>query len=283
METLTLDVLVLVLAAAALHAGWNAVIKGGRDPYASALFVATGAGLVSLPVALALPMPAIGSWPYIAASSAIHIGYFVLLGLSYRTADLGVAYPLMRGGAPLATALLGQFGLGDPVAPEALAGIVVLSVGVLALGGDAMLRKGLDRSTALVVSAMIAIIVAYTICDGIGARLSGEPTSYLAWMFLGMMPFVILLLRMRLPGIGFRPLTAMGWRPAAGGVVSFIAYAIALWAMTKAPISMVAALRETSVLFAVLIGAAIFRERIGAMRIGSALLIVAGIAMMRLV
>lgn len=283
METLTLDVLVLVLTAAALHAGWNAVIKGGRDPYASALFVAVGAAIVSMPVALALPVPAIESWPYIAASSAIHVGYFVLLGLSYRTADLSVAYPLMRGGAPLATALLGQLGLGDAVAPAALLGIAVLSLGVLTLGGDAIRRKGLDRTTALVVAAMIAVIVAYTICDGIGARLSGAPASYLAWMFLGALPFVLVLLRLRLPGAGPGLLVATGLRPAMGGAVSFVAYAIALWAMTKAPISMVAALRETSVLFAVLIGAMVFRERIGSARIVSAVLIVAGIAMMRLV
>lgn len=283
METLTIDVLVLVLAAAALHAGWNAVIKGGRDPYASALFVALGAAFVSVPVALALPVPAVESWPYIAASSAIHVGYFVLLGLSYRTADLGVAYPLMRGGAPLATALLGQFGLGDEVAPAALLGIAVLSLGVLALGTDAIRRKGLDRTTALVVVAMIAVIVAYTICDGIGARLSGAPASYLAWMFLGAAPFVLVLLRLRLSAAGLQLIVATGLRPAMGGVVSFVAYAIALWAMTKAPISMVAALRETSVLFAVLIGAVLFRERIGVTRIASAVLIVAGIAMMRLV
>lgn len=276
------EVLFVVLAAAALHAGWNAVLKSGRDRYVASLFVAIGGGIVSIPAALVLPLPAPESWPYIAASAIIHVGYFVLLGLSYRTADLSVAYPLMRGGAPLLTALLGQVGFGDAISPAALTGVVVLSAGVVLLGADAIRKKGMDKPTAVVVLAMVAIIVAYTICDGLGARLAGSPTAYLSWMFICSAPVAAMLVRLRLPAAGPRILLAVGSRPILGGFVSFIAYALALWAMTQAPISLVAALRETSVLFAVLIGICVFKEKVGALRVASALAIVGGITMMRL-
>lgn len=279
---LSAEIIIVVLAAAALHAGWNAVLKSGRDPYLSSLFVAIGGGLISIPAAIMLPLPAPESWPYIAASAIIHVGYFVLLGLSYRTADLSVAYPLMRGGAPLLTALLGQVGLGDSVPPAALAGVAVLSAGVVMLSTDAIRKKGIDATTALIVAVMVCIIVAYTICDGLGARLAGSPTAYLSWMFICSAPVAALLVRRRLPAAGPRILAAVGFRPMLGGGVSFIAYALALWAMVQAPISLVAALRETSVLFAVLIGVVAFGEKVGILRVIATLAIVGGIVMMRL-
>jgi drug/metabolite transporter (DMT)-like permease len=280
--SITLDVLAAVLAAAFLHASWNALVRGGSDPLKTSFAVAGGGALLCVPVALFLPLPAPASWPYLAVSGLVHVGYFVVLGLAYRKADLSVAYPLMRGGAPLFTTLLAISFFGDPVTTGGIAGVVLVSLGIVGLAGDALLKRGMTATTALIIATMIAIVVIYTLADGQGARLSGSVPSYIAWGFafnaIMLAPFAI----WQLKG-DFRSLVREhAWRGLLGGGLSALSYGIALWAMTKAPIGVVAALRETSVLFAILMGAIFLKEPLGPVRVIAALLIVAGIAMMRL-
>jgi len=280
--SISLDVLAAVLGAAFLHASWNALVRGGRDPLKTSFAVAGGGALVCVPVALLLPFPAPASWPYLVTSGLVHVGYFVVLGLAYRKADLSVAYPLMRGGAPLFTTLLAIVWLGDPVTTGGIAGVVLVSLGIVGLAGDALLRRGMTATTALIIATMIAIVVVYTLADGQGARLSGSVAGYIAWGFalnaIMLAPFAV----WQLKG-DFRTLVREhAWRGLLGGALSALSYGIALWAMTKAPIGVVAALRETSVLFAILMGAVFLKEPLGVVRVVAALLIVAGIAMMRL-
>ncbi len=280
--SLTLDTLAAVLAAAFLHATWNALVRGGSDPLKTSFAVAFGGALLCLPVALVLPVPAPASWPYLLVSGVIHVGYFVVLGLAYRKADLSVAYPLMRGGAPLFTTLLAIAWLGDPVTTGGLVGVVLVSLGIVGLAGEALLKHGMTAMTALIIATMIAIVVAYTLADGQGARLSGSAVGYIAWQFVGTVVLLLPVAVWQLRG-GFATLVREhAWRGLLGGGLSAVSYGIALWAMTRAPIGVVAALRETSVLFAILMGAVFLKERLGPVRIVAALLIVGGIAMMRL-
>ena len=181
--SITLDVLAAVLAAAFLHASWNALVRGGSDPLKTSFAVAGGGALLCVPVALFLPLPAPASWPYLAVSGLVHVGYFVVLGLAYRKADLSVAYPLMRGGAPLFTTLIAISWFGDPVTTGGIAGVVLVSLGIVGLAGDALLKRGMTATTALIIATMIAIVVIYTLADGQGARLSGSVASYIAWGF----------------------------------------------------------------------------------------------------
>ncbi len=279
---LSLDVLAAVLAAAALHATWNALLKGGRDPQLASLAVAVGGLVTALPIIALMPLPETASWPYIAASAVIHVAYFVVIGHAYRTADLSVAYPLMRGTAPVLTALVGQFVLGDLLTGGQFAGILLVCAGVVGLAAGAVVARGIDRRTAILIAAMVAIITLYTLTDGRGARLSGAPLVYVAWTNLVtgilILPAIAAATRHGIPAEK-RPHL---WRCMAGGAIATFAYAIALWAMTRAPIGLVAALRETSVLFAIGIGWAFLGEKMGYSRLAAGLLIVAGIVMMRI-
>ncbi len=280
--SLTFDVLLAVLAAAALHATWNALLKGGRDPQLASLAVGMGCMAAGIPIVALTPLPPAESWPHVAASGIIHMAYYLVIGRAYRTADLSVAYPLMRGTAPVLTALAGQFLLGDAMTGGQFSGVLLVCAGIVGLAAGAILTRGIDRGTGLVIAVMVVIIALYTLIDGRGARISGAPLTYVAWTNivsgLLILPVVAAALRRGVPAANRAHL----WRGAAGGVIATFGYAIALWAMTRAPIGVIAALRETSVLFAILIGWAFLGERIGYSRLAAGLLIVAGIVMMRI-
>ncbi|MGE3915427.1 MAG: EamA family transporter [Hyphomicrobiaceae bacterium] len=272
-----------MLAAALLHASWNAMAKGnGGDPLIGATVIAAGAAVVSAAMLAVADLPAAASHPYVVASGIIHVGYFLLLGLSYRLADYSAVYPLMRGSAPLLTTGAGALLLGEHLALPVLVGIVLLSLGVLGLGLHALMRGGLDRRGIVVAGGNVAIIVAYTVIDGVGTRLSGTPAGYVAAMMLltgVLLVPAIALWRPRELGLALRQRWPMG---LAGGAMVMASYGAALWAMTRAPIGAVAALRETSVLFGALIAVTVMKERLYPLRVVAALVIFAGLACMRL-
>jgi drug/metabolite transporter (DMT)-like permease len=227
-------------------------------------------------------LPNFASLPSLVASGAIHVGYFSLLGLSYRHADYSVVYPVMRGGAPLATAFFGSVLIGEPLSSLAWLGVGLLVGGVLGLGYEAA-RDGRFSSRTIAIAALnVAVIVAYTLVDGLGVRLSGNAAAYVCGVMLitGLffMPFVPSL-------FGGKRLGALllRWRfGLCGGTMVMCSYGIALWAMTKAPIALVAALRETSVLFATVLAALFLKERFGPGRWLAAFAIVAGMVTLRL-
>ena len=269
----------LVLGSALLHASWNAVIKSSRDVMLDTALVAAAAGILALPLIAYLPLPARASWPYLGASSAIHIAYFSTLVAAYRLGDLGHAYPLMRGTAPLLVALFGVALLDERPSTTMWLGIVLISTGILSLG---LLQRGrAHRGATLWALANAAIIAAYTLVDGSGARLSGAPASYVAWLFwLQGLLFVTLVAVLRRGAL--RNYVARHWQRGLGGGFCLIsAYGIVLWAMTQAPVAAVAALRESSVIFAALLGSLFLHEPFGRQRLIAACAVALGIVALR--
>lgn len=279
---MTSFVLAAVLFGALIHASWNALIKSRPDKFSAAAMVAIGAGVVTIPMMLLLPPPPLAAWPYIAASSVIHVGYFVLVAFAYRSADLGVAYPLTRGSAPLFTALLAAFLIGENLGWNGWFAVIAIAAGVIGLSADALLRGGLTRATATAALSNAGVIVVYTLVDGLGARIAGSGFVYVAWMLAGT-AILLFAQMMFLRGTPFIAELRRGWVFSLGaGALALASYAIALWAMTVAPIGLVAALRETSVLFAAILGAVLFGESFGPRRWLALALIVGGIVALRL-
>jgi len=271
-----------VLFAALLHAGWNAVVKQGLDRFSSILVLALFQSAIA---ALLLPFfawPAAAAWPWLLTGSLLHTGYKLFLIRAYRHGELSQVYPLARGAAPMIVALAGAVLLGERLSPAGIAAILAIVAGILlmALGGGEALR--LSRAALAWALGTACFTAAYTMVDGYGARLSGTAAGFSLWLFLidG-----LLMIAVALATRGPAALAALrpAWRGGlAAGAMSLGSYWIAIWAFTEAPLALVAALRETSILFALLIGLVVLRERIAAARWAAAGLIVAGILLMRL-
>ena len=275
-------ILAAVLLGAVFHASWNAIIKAEPDHALAALVVAVIAGLFGIPLMLVLPAPPPAALPYVVASSLIHVAYFALVGFAYRSADLGVAYPLTRGSAPLLTAVIAFVFLGEALAWNSWLAIFILAAGIVVLSADALMRGGLTGRAALAVATNAGVIVSYTLVDGLGARITGSGLVYGAWMLAGTGFCVLIFALVAWRQAFFREARKM-WLPGAvAGVLVLPSYGIALWAMTQAPIGLVAALRETSVLFAAIIGARLFGEPFGPRRWLALALIVGGIILLKL-
>jgi drug/metabolite transporter (DMT)-like permease len=277
---MTASVFSIVLFAAACHAVWNAIVKSAPDTYLTAVLVAMFAGVIGAVALPFFPAPAPESWPFLASGLVLQIIYYVLVGAAYRAADMSLAYPLMRGTAPVIVAVATALWVGDRLALSAWAGILLISGGVLATAFGAWQRSNL-RGVALALTNAV-VIATYTINDGIGVRLSGSPAAYTMWLCVVA----------AIPLAGRELLT----RPAAfrayvarnahlgliGGAGTLVSYGLALWAMTQAPVAMVAALRETAIVFATAIAAFVLRERVTPPRLAAIALIGAGAVVLRL-
>jgi drug/metabolite transporter (DMT)-like permease len=273
---MSLAVSMAVLLAALLHASWNAMIKGGGDVLHDTAAIVVGAMLIGLPFLFVVPVPTAAAWPYIAASVTVHLAYYWLMISAYRLGDLSLVYPLMRGVAPLVTAVAGIAVLGEMPAPVAWLGMLLVSGGVFLLGYRA-LGHAPSRAAVAFALANAAVIAVYTLIDGHGARVSGNAWSYIVWLFvLDGIPFSLWMLATRRDSF-VAHLRHRSRRALAGGGLSAAAYAISVWAMTKAPVALVASLRETSVLFATLIGARLLNERLSARRWSGVAAVVLGV------
>ncbi|MGZ5239042.1 MAG: EamA family transporter [Caldimonas sp.] len=283
---MTWPIVAAVLLAALLHASWNALVKSGSDKALDmALIHVLGCG-VGLALVLAVGLPRTEALPWLAASVVIHIGYYVTVVGAYQHGELGFAYPIMRGTAPLLVALLSGRLIGEHLPLAAWLGVAAISSGVLLIGLTRSARATGSRGHAMAYAlANAAIIAAYTIVDGIGVRTSGNALQYVALLFLldGLPYFSIVMWQRR---AALPPVFAFMRRrwPVAllGSFASLGAYGIALWAMTRAPVASVAALRETSVLFAALIGMLMLKERFRFQRAIGTGAIVAGVMALRL-
>jgi drug/metabolite transporter (DMT)-like permease len=272
-----------VLFAAACHAGWNASIKRGLDPLATTVAISLGAALVSLFALPVVELPAREAWPWVLASIAVHLFYFASLIESYRTGDMGQVYPIARGAAPLMTATVTTWYVGERLGLVGWLGIVLLAVGVLLLSlrGGRDLAKLNGRAVGFALFTAVTVC-AYSVVDGIGARLAGSAHAYSAALFVGIGP-VMGLYALARGGISALRDTKRLWLTGlAGGALQLGSYGIAIWAMTLAPIAIVAALRETSVLFGALIAVIVLKEPLRAGRMAAALLIVCGLVLVRL-
>jgi drug/metabolite transporter (DMT)-like permease len=277
----TLPILFAVLGAALLHASWNALVKSAGDKFMTSARVCLWCGLVSLAVIAVTPIPAREAWPFVLASALAHVVYFIGVGRLYRTADLSVAYPLMRGAAPLIATALAFTTLGERPAALALAGILVLVMGIVGMGASGFRQGRIDGATLAVALANGAVIALYSVLDGQGARVSGPGMAhafgYNAWADgLTAAIYAPLLFAWRGRGMA-RELVREPGRAAAGGIAAFVGYALVVWAMTRAEIGEVAAIRESSVLFAALIGVFALGEPFRGARAGATLLILAGV------
>jgi drug/metabolite transporter (DMT)-like permease len=276
-------VFVAVLFAAACHAGWNATIKGGLDPLATTVLISIGAAIVSLVFLPVTGLPAAAAWPWCAASVLIHLVYFAALIESYRAGDMGQVYPIARGSAPLMTAVATTAFIGERLGLLGWCGILLLAAGVLLLslrGGRDLARP--DRAAVGFALFTAVTICAYSVVDGVGARLSGNANAYSVMLFVGIGPVMLIYALARR---GREVIAAMGqsWGLGlAGGGLQLGSYGIANWAMTVAPIAMVAALRESSVLFGAAIAVVFLKEPLRAGRVAAALMIVAGLALIRM-
>jgi len=275
-------VFLAVLFAAACHAGWNALIKVGLDPLSTTTLISIGSGLVALILLPFVGLPAWGSWPWLVASVAIHLIYFASLIESYRTGDLGQVYPIARGSAPLMTAAATTVIVGERLSLVGWTGILALVAGVLLLSA----RGGRDLAVVDRRAIGFALFTAITVCgysvvDGIGARASANPNAYSVCLFIGI-ALVMVPYALYRDGRDVMPAMHLYWRRGlAGGALQFLSYGIAIWAMTIVPIAVVAALRETSVLFGAAIAVVLLKEPLRAVRIVAALMIVCGLILIR--
>lgn len=279
---ISFGITVAVLAAGFLHAGWNALLKSapGGDPLLDTASVVAGSSVCGLLILPFVPLPDPAAWKFAAASALVHFAYYVTLAQAYRSGDLSFAYPLMRGTAPLLVTLLGIFFLREWPTLQVATGIALISAGIVSI---AFARRNPHPPAAAGWALANAVIIAvYTLIDGAGARASGHALSYVAWLvFLEGLPFMGWILLHR--GRAGRTYLRRGWRRGlAGGAASVIAYGIVLWAMTLAPVAAVAALRETSVLFAAAIGAFWLKEGFGFRRFAGAASVVLGVAALKL-
>jgi drug/metabolite transporter (DMT)-like permease len=276
-------VFVAVLFAAACHAGWNALIKVGLDPLSTTTLISVGSGIVALAFAPFVGTPAPAAWPWLLASVVIHLVYFASLIESYRTGDLGQVYPIARGSAPLMTAAITSVFVGEKLSALGWIGIVALVAGVLLLSarGGRHLAE-IDRRAIGFALFTALTICAYSVVDGIGARLSVNPNGYSVWLFVGIAVVMVPYALYR-DGRDVIPAMQRFWlRGFAGGALQVLSYGIAIWAMTVAPIAIVATLRETSVLFGAAIAVVVLKEPLSAVRVIAACLIVCGLVLIRL-
>ena len=278
--TITWPVMSLVLVGALLHAGWNALVKSSTDKTLDTALIHVLCSFLALPVCWYVGLPPPEAWPFIAASLAIHVGYYFALSGAYRHGELGLTYPLMRGTAPMLVAVASMLVLGEDLSGMGALGVVLISGGVLLLGASAGLMR--HRKAVLYALSNAVLIALYTVVDAKGARISGNVVQYVAMLFvLDGWPFAVLVFLHRKGRIW--AYVQGRWPLALGGAVASVgSYAIALWAMTVAPMALVAALRETSVLFAAILGAWFLKEHWTPNRVLGTVSVVGGVMVLRL-
>lgn len=269
----------MVLAAAALHAAWNAVVKSAGDRLMSVIALTAWAAVIVTPLLPFVPFPEPRLWPILLGSAAIHWTYTVLIAFNYDRGDMSRVYPIMRGAAPLIVAVLTTVLLQQNLSLTASAGVVVISAGILLLS----LERGLPKSWTDVGLALLsaAATAAYTIMDGRGVQIASSPIAFALWLFwlIGAPLAVWALVARRSP---FLQMLQAHWRRTfLAGAGSIASYGLALWAMTLSPIVLVAALRETSTLFGTLIAITLLKEAVGTARLAATVVIVAGAVLVR--
>ena len=277
---ITTSVALLVLLSALMHAGWNFVVKASADRFLDYTGLAVAGAVVAAILLPWLPLPALESWPWLATTTFVHVGYYLLLMRAYQHADLSLAYPLMRGSAPVLVALVAPL-VGDALTRGLVLGIALVAVGIALPVGVGIHRGGVSRSGLSYGFATAGVIALYTLIDGIGARLSGNAVSYTLWLFFLNAWLVLGIAVWRRGRAALAHLRRRWVFSLLGSVLTMGSYGIVLWAMTVASIPAVAALRETSVIFAALLGTWLLKERMGRWRVVGAVLVALGAVCIR--
>ncbi len=277
---MSLAVFLAVLGSALLHATWNAMVKTGGDKLTGMILVVVSNGLMGLVVAAFFSLPGAEVWLWIVASGLIRTVYYLALGYAYAHGDLSRVYPIARGAAPLLVLGAGAFVLSDRLSGVQVAGVLLLGLGILLMARGAF-ASGESRRLVPFALASATATAGYSLTDGIGARLMGDGVLFVAWA-LAVTAALYLPVALVLDGARvLRVSRGELWRGSLAGAASYLGYSIVVWAMVRAPIALVAALRESSILFAVLIGWLLFGERMDRMKALAAGLIVGGAALTR--
>ncbi len=279
---LDLHLALLVLAAAVIHATWNALIKASGDHFVTLMIIiGTGSSLA----AMALPMlsfPPRAAWPYMVAAFFLHQGYYLFMLLSYRFGDLNQVYPVARGIAPLVVAGLAAVMVGEVPNGAGMVGIVAVSVGIAGLAFSGGRPSGRAAAPLAMAAATGICLGTFTVVDGIGVRLSTTPWDFIAWLlFFNGLPMIMAAIFLRRDRLRAYP--SGSWKKAfGGGVLSALGFAIVLYALSRGAMAHVTALRETSVLFAALIGSLTLHEPLGVRRTVAAAVIASGLILLQL-
>ena len=278
----TAAVPVVVLAAAVLHAVWNALAHGIKDKLVGFVLINLGYTGCAAVLACFVPVPGAAAWPFLLTSGLLQVGYQALLLQAYRLGDFGQMYPIARGTSPLLVAVVSATVLGQSPGAGGVVGVAVICCGLvgLALADGVPGRAQLPALAAAVGTGVL--IASYTVVDGTGVRQSSTVLGYIVWSFLcqgPVLPLVAWGLRGRALAGQLRPVCRVG---LAGGVLSMLAYGLVVWAQDRGNLATVAALRETSIVIAALIGALVFRERLGGRRMAASAVVLAGIGVMEL-
>lgn len=276
-----LSVFLAVLFAAALHATWNALVKGNSDKFLAMTAIVVGHAPLPLLLLPFIPLPAAASWPYILVGVALHLAYQFFLLFSYRLGDLTQVYPIARGVAPLIVAGVSIAFLGVQLSSSALIAITIIGCAIMSLvfvRSSAGLRNPGAAAMALVTGCFIA---SYSLCDGLGARQAGTAVGYYAWLTLINAALFAVIIRVAKPGTIRLVVTDGRMLAIVGGGASFLAYALVTWAFTQAPIALVTALRETSIVFALIIGVVFLKEPLNLVKVASTMATLVGVAILR--
>ena len=277
-----LHIFLAVLLAALLHASWNLLVKLDLDRFLALLLISCVMGIMGIAMLLAFPWPSLASAPYFITSGLLHVGYNMFLARSYRTGDLSQVYPIARGTAPLIT-FIGAWALaGETVAGIGALGILLLVGGIWLTARPGAQSIRLDGMTLFFALGTSGFIAAYTIVDGFGARVSGSASAYAGMLFVLDAVFMIIVALLTRGPSAFRQILPSWKSGTAGAVLSAGAYWIVIWAMSLAPIAAVAALRETSILFVMLMSAVFLKEKVTGFRLLGAALIVLGAVALRM-
>ena len=279
---MTAGVFAMVLGAALLHAAWNALVKVNADRLVLIAIMQASQIAVALLVVPFVAVPTPESWPYIWASTALNTAYFLFLIGAYRYGDLSHVYPIARGVAPLIVAVLSVAVVGETLNSQATLSIVLIALGIMSL---TLTRgaEGFRQPKAMLYAVGTGVFIAgYTVVDGMGARLAESAHSYTFWVhLLNGIPITLLALYLR-KGQVTASLRSSWKLGALAGIVSLVAYWIVIWAMTQAPMAMVSAVRETSMVFAVLFGVFFLKERLNLARLASIGTTLIGTVMLKL-
>jgi uncharacterized membrane protein len=271
-----------LLFGALMSATWNAIVKGGADKHLHAVLVANSAAIIALILLPFLRQPAPQAWIYIAASALLQVVYYRLLAAAFRAGDMSHAYPIMRGTAPLLVSLVSGPLIGEALSLGKWIGVSMICTGVMGLAWESRYHTSANGGVARYALLNAVIIASYTVVDGIGVRLSGASFGYMIWNLLT--TALILSAWTVLTRRGELLAYAAGRMRIAliGGLATTTSYGIILWAMTRAPIAAVAALRETSMVFVLAIAVIVFKERAGLRRYGATTLIACGAVAIRI-
>ncbi|PIE16857.1 MAG: hypothetical protein CSA68_00865 [Rhodobacterales bacterium] len=270
----------IVLSAAMLHALWNALVKASDNRLAVLGLIAMGNVVLGVVIACFSPIPNVASWWYILGSTAIHFAYFFLLYHSYRLGDLSHVYPIARGMAPVLVALGAQVFAGETLPPLAWLGILTASAGIFILSGN-VFRGTTPPIVVLTAMATGVIIASYSLVDGIGVRLAGSESGYIGWLFIfQIFPGLFIFQRI---GVEARHISRKTlYMGLMGGVIAAMAYGLVIYAKSFSALGMVSTLRETSVVFAAIIGMVWLHERPWKKRLFASCIVAAGVILMTL-